>query len=130
MNQHPPGWWMLVLPALIQLALLASTGPALSMTAVIVKYRDFGYVTPFLLQFGLYVSPVGLSNVIPEKWRVFHSLNPIIHGFRWCILSGHSPIYLPVLAANLCVRVFSCGSVSTASARPKVALPTSSEFNR
>src|ERR1700746_2767454 len=108
--QYPPGWQMVVLPAFTLLALLASMGPALWMTALNVRYRDFRYVIPFIVQFGLYVSPVGFSsNVIPEEWRLLYSLNPmvgVIDGFRWCILSGQIPVYLPGLAASVCVAVF------------------------
>ena len=108
--RYPPGWRMLVLPAFTLLAFLASMGPALWITALNVKYRDFRYVIPFIVQFGLYVSPVGFSsNVIPEEWRLLYSLNPmvgVIDGFRWCILSGQSPVYLPGLAASVCVALF------------------------
>jgi lipopolysaccharide transport system permease protein len=108
--QFLPGWRMLVLPAFILLALLASLGPSLWITALNVKYRDFRYVIPFIVQFGLYVSPVGFSsNVVPEHWRLFYSLNPmvgVIDGFRWCILDGQSPLYLPGLASSVCVTGF------------------------
>ena len=74
------------------------------------KYRDFRYVIPFIVQFGLYVSPVGFSsNVIPEQWRLLYSLNPmvgVIDGFRWCILGGDSPIYWPGFALSLAVVAF------------------------
>ena len=89
---------MLVLPAFTVVAFLASMGPALWITALNVKYRDFRYLIPFIVQFGLYVSPVGFSSsVIPKEWRFLYSLNPIvgiIDGFRWCILGGQSPLYL------------------------------------
>jgi len=95
---YPPGWQMLVLPAFTVVAFLASMGPALWITALNVKYRDFRYLIPFIVQFGLYVSPVGFSSsVIPKEWRFLYSLNPtvgIIDGFRWCILGGQSPLYL------------------------------------
>jgi lipopolysaccharide transport system permease protein len=108
--QYPPGWRMLVLPAFTVLAFFASMGPALWITALNVKYRDFRYVIPFIVQFGLYVSPVGFSSsVIPEEWRLLYSLNPmvgVIDGFRWCILSGQSPVYLPGLAASVAVAAF------------------------
>ena len=62
---------------------------------------------PFIVQFGLYVSPVGFSsNVIPEQWRLLYSLNPmvgVIDGFRWCILGGQSPLYLPSLSLSIAV---------------------------
>jgi len=103
--QFAPGWQVLLLPLFVIMALLASLGPGLWITALNVKYRDFRYLIPFLVQFGLYVSPVGFSsNVIPEKWRLIYSLNPIvgvIDGFRWCILGGNSPIYLPGFLLSL-----------------------------
>jgi lipopolysaccharide transport system permease protein len=108
--QYPPGWRMLVLPIFTLLAFLTSMGPALWITALNVKYRDFRYVIPFIVQFGLYVSPVGFSSsVVPEKWRLLYSLNPIvgvIDGFRWCVLNGQSPLYLPGLAASVIVAAF------------------------
>jgi lipopolysaccharide transport system permease protein len=104
-----PDWRLLLLPAFILLAFMASMGPALWITALNVKYRDFRYIIPFIGQFGLYVSPVGFSSsVVPEEWRLFYSLNPmvgVIDGFRWCILNGQSPLYLPGLAAGFCVAV-------------------------
>jgi len=83
-----PGWRILTLPLFISIAFAASMGIGLWLTALNVKYRDFRYVVPFIVQFGLYVSPVGFSSsIIPEKWRLLYSLNPmvgVIDGFRWC----------------------------------------------
>jgi lipopolysaccharide transport system permease protein len=105
-----PGWNMLLLPGFMLLALLASFGPGLWITALNVKYRDFRYVIPFVVQFGLYVSPVGFSSsVVPERWRLLYHLNPmvgVIDGFRWCILGAGSPLYLPGLALSLIVVAF------------------------
>ena len=81
------------------LALLASLGPGLLMTALNVKYRDFRYIIPFIVQIGLYVSPVGFStSVVPAEWRLLYSINPmvgVIDGFRWCILGSDSMVYWP-----------------------------------
>jgi lipopolysaccharide transport system permease protein len=108
--QFRPGWHMLLLPFFILLALLASLGPGLWITALNVKYRDFRYIIPFVVQFGLYISPVGFSsNVVPEQWRMFYSLNPmvgVIDGFRWCILGGNSPIYWPGFLLSLAIITF------------------------
>jgi len=105
-----PGWQMLLTPLFIVLALLASLGPGLWITALNVKYRDFRYVIPFIVQFGLYISPVGFSSkVVPEQWRLFYSLNPmvgVIDGFRWCILGGESFIYLPGFLLSLAIIFF------------------------
>ena len=91
-----PGWQILLLPVFVMLALLCSIGPALWAAAVLVKYRDFRFIIPFVTQIGLYISPVGFSGkIVPEQWSLLYSLNPmvgIIDGFRWCILGGESPI--------------------------------------
>ena len=108
--QFLPDWRILVLPIFVLLAFFASVGPALWITALNVKYRDFRYVIPFIVQFGLYVSPVGFSsNVVPEQWRLLYSLNPmvgVIDGFRWCILGGQSELYVPGLAMSVGVTAF------------------------
>ena len=93
-----PSWQLLTLPIFVIMAFLASLGPGLWITALNVKYRDFRYIIPFIVQFGLYVSPVGFSSsVVPEEWRLLYSLNPmvgVIDGFRWAILGGESQIFL------------------------------------
>ena len=109
--QFTPGWGILALPAFLALAFLASIGPALWISAVNVKYRDLRYVIPFLVQFGLYVSPVGFSSsIVPAEWRLLYSLNPmvgIIDGFRWCLLNGQSELFLPsVVISCLVTAVF------------------------
>ena len=105
-----PSWHMIYLPLFIILAFLASIGPALWITALNVQYRDFRYVIPFVVQFGLYVSPVGFSSsVISEHWRLLYALNPmvgVIDGFRWCILGGQSQLYLPGLVLSTAVTIF------------------------
>ena len=93
------------------LLVLASLGPALCITALNVKYRDFRYVIPFIVQFGLYVSPVGFSSaVIPAEWRFFYSLNPmvgVIDGFRWCLLAGRAALLAGLLrSASVVVAAF------------------------
>lgn len=105
-----PGWHIGFLPAFVLFGFVASIGPALWITALNVKYRDFRYVVPFIVQLGLYVSPVGFSSqIIPEEWRLLYSLNPmvgVIDGFRWCILGGQSELYIPGLVAGLAVAAF------------------------
>jgi lipopolysaccharide transport system permease protein len=102
-----PSWQIFFLPLFIVLAFITSLGPSLWITALNVRYRDFRFIIPFILQFGLYVSPVGFSSsVVPEQWRLLYSLNPmvgVIDGFRWCILAGQSPLYLPGLAVGAVV---------------------------
>ena len=102
-----PTWYLFTLPFFTLIALVASTGAGLWLAALNVEYRDFRYVVPFLVQFGLYVSPVGFSSaLVPEKWRLLYSLNPmvgVIDGFRWAISGGASPIFFPGLIASLFV---------------------------
>lgn len=90
---YPPSVRLLALPALILLEFCAALGLGLWFAALNVKYRDFQFIVPFLLQFGLYVSPIGFSsNVIPEQWRLLYSLNPmvgVVEGFRWALLGGN-----------------------------------------
>ncbi len=94
-----PSWRILTLPLFILIAFAAAIGVGLWLAALNVEYRDFRYIVPFIVQFGLYISPVGFSSsVVPEKWRLLYSLNPmvgVIDGFRWAILGGESEIYLP-----------------------------------
>ena len=105
-----PDWQIVLLPFFVGIAFFTSLGPGLWITSLNVKYRDFRYVIPFLVQFGLYLSPVGFSsNVIPQNWRLLYSLNPmvgVIDGFRWCILGGESRLYLPGFALGLGVTAF------------------------
>jgi homopolymeric O-antigen transport system permease protein len=105
-----PSWQIVLLPAFVALAFFASLGPGLWLTALNVKYRDFRYIIPFLVQLGLYVSPVGYSSsIVPEQWRLLYSLNPVvgvIDGFRWCILGGQSQPYLPGFLLSIGVTAF------------------------
>jgi lipopolysaccharide transport system permease protein len=102
-----PDWRILLLPAFVLLAVLASIGPALWLSAVNVKYRDIQYVAGFALQFGVYLSPVGFSSAaIPQQWRLLYSLNPavgVIDGFRWCLFHGEAQLYLPGLFCSLVI---------------------------
>lgn len=100
-----PSWRVVTLPLFILIAFAASMGVGLWLAALTVKYRDFRYIVPFLVQFGLYISPVGFSStVVPTQWRLLYSLNPmvgVIDGFRWAILGGEAKIYWPGFAVSL-----------------------------
>ncbi len=101
---YAPPVQIVAIPLFCVLAFLASFGPGLYLTALNVKYRDFRYIIPFIVQFGLFISPVGYtSDQIPEKWQWLYSMNPmvgVIDGFRWCIVKGapnpmlHYPFYI------------------------------------
>ena len=94
-----PDWRLVTLPLFVVLAFGSAFGAGLWLSALNVKYRDFRYVIPFIVQFGLYLSPVGFSSdKIPENWRLLYSLNPmvgVIDGFRWALLRGETPFGSP-----------------------------------
>ena len=105
--QFVPDWRMIALPVLILMAFAASFGAGLWLASLNVKYRDFRYIVPFIVQFGLYISPVGFSStVVPEQWRLLYSLNPmvgVIDGFRWAILGDNAMIYWPGFVLSACL---------------------------
>jgi len=105
-----PQWTILLLPIFFGLTLIIVMGAGFYVAALNVKYRDFKIIVPFIVQFGLYISPVGFSsNVVPEKWRLLYSLNPmvsVIDGFRWSILGGTNQIYVPGFLISLLVTFF------------------------
>ena len=102
---HAPGSAILALPAFIALALCVALAAGVWASALQVRYRDVRFILPFVVQFGLYLSPVGFSSaIVPESYRLLYSLNPmvgVIDGFRWCLLG--QPPYWP--AAGLSVIV-------------------------
>jgi lipopolysaccharide transport system permease protein len=102
-----PGWQIVFLPVFVLLTLVSAAGMGAWISALNVKYRDFTFVVPFIMQMGLYLSPVGFSSsVIPEKWRALYALNPlvgIIDGFRWCILRGAVDIRWTSLALSVLI---------------------------
>jgi lipopolysaccharide transport system permease protein len=105
-----PTWNILLVPVFLLIAIFTAMGVGLFITSLNVKFRDFRYIIPFIIQFGLYVSPVGFSsNVIPEKYRLLYSLNPmvgVIDGFRWSILGGESNIYWPGFLSSVGIMLF------------------------
>jgi len=108
--QFLPTWRFVALPFLIVMAFVAALGPGLLLTALNVKYRDFRYIIPVIVQIGIYVSPVAFpSTIVPDKWKWLYSLNPmvgVIDGFRWALLGGRGGITLPSFALSLAVIVF------------------------
>jgi lipopolysaccharide transport system permease protein len=106
--QFVPDVKIFLLPIFILMSFLASLGVGLYITALNVKYRDFRYVIPFVVQIGLYITPVGFSSSrVPDQWRLLYSLNPmvgVIDGFRWCII-GEEQFYLPGLALSTVITL-------------------------
>jgi len=112
--QFVPDWRLLLLPAFVGLALGASFGLGLWLCALNVEYRDFRYVIPFIVQFGLYISPVGFSSsIVPEQWRLLYALNPmvgVIDGFRWSLLRGQSPFQPATFCFSVLVAMVLCAT--------------------
>ncbi len=100
-----PDTRIILLPLFILLAFAASMAGGLWIAALNVRYRDFRYIIPFIVQFGLYISPVGfISSIVPDKWRLLYSINPmvgVIDGFRWAILGGEYQLYWPGFLLSL-----------------------------
>jgi lipopolysaccharide transport system permease protein len=110
-----PSTRCLWLPLFVLLAFVFAFGSGLWISALMVKYRDFRFIVPFIVQFGLYISPVGfISGVVPEQWRLLYSLNPmvgVIDGFRWAILGEQHSLYWPGFGLSVAVVliVLICG---------------------
>ncbi|HEY5370735.1 MAG TPA: ABC transporter permease [Hanamia sp.] len=104
-----PSWAILGVPLFLFLAFIVSLSAGLYIAALNVKYRDFKYIVPFVVQFGLLVSPVGFSSsIVPPKWKLLYSLNPmvgIIDGFRWAILGGKNHIYWPGMFLSIGITI-------------------------
>ena len=109
-----PDWRVAFLPLFVAVAFASALGAGLWLCALTVKYRDFRYVIPFIVQFGLYVSPVGFSSdKIPETWRLLYSANPmvgVIDGFRWALLRGESALWWPGTVASLITTSLCCAA--------------------
>jgi lipopolysaccharide transport system permease protein len=100
-----PDWKLLLLPLFLLLGLALTLGAGISLAALNVRYRDVRFIIPFVVQFGLYLSPVGFSAVeVPQAWRWLYDFNPmvgVIEGFRWCLLGGETPLPVAALANSL-----------------------------
>ena len=107
-----PDWRLLTLPLFMALAFGSAFGAGLWLCALNVRYRDFRYIVPFIVQFGLYLSPVGFSsNIVPEGLRLIYACNPmvgVIDGFRWALLRGQSPLAGSALIASALVTSVLC----------------------
>jgi lipopolysaccharide transport system permease protein len=107
-----PDWHLLLSPLFILLAFGCAFGAGLWLCALNVEYRDFRYIVPFIVQFGLYISPVGFSSaIVPEKWKLLYALNPmvgVIDGFRWSLLRGQVPLSLSSLLSSISITLALC----------------------
>jgi len=107
--QFVPAWTIILTPLFLLLVIMSALGIGYFIAALNVKYRDFRYIVPFIVQFGLYISPVGFSsNIIPAHWRFVYSLNPmvgVIDGFRWAILGMDVSMYFPGLTLSIIITL-------------------------
>jgi lipopolysaccharide transport system permease protein len=107
-----PDWRLIFLPFFIVLASGTAIGTGLWLCALNVEYRDFRYIVPFIVQAGVYISPVGFSDsVVPKNWRLIYSLNPmvgVIDGFRWSLLRGQAPMYWAGMSISIGVTITLC----------------------
>jgi lipopolysaccharide transport system permease protein len=109
-----PDWHVLLLPFFVLLAFAVSFGVGLWFAALNVEFRDVRHVVPFIVQFGLYVSPVGFSSaIVPERWRVLYALNPmvgVIDGFRWSLLRGSVPLSWTTVGCSVALTAVLCAT--------------------
>ncbi|MFA5058042.1 MAG: ABC transporter permease [Opitutaceae bacterium] len=108
-----PTWRLLLLPVFILATLLIAFGAGLWITALTVKYRDFRFITPFLLQIGMFVTPVGFRTDYLPNWRDLLALNPLsgaVDGFRWCLLGGVTDFYAPGLVMSVAITLVLLGT--------------------
>ena len=98
---------IIYLPFFVLLIFAASLGAGIWVAALMVEYRDFRFIMPFVIQFGIFISSVlTMTSSVPARWRLLYSLNPvvgIIDGFRWCLLGGENTLYWPGLTASVLV---------------------------
>ncbi len=103
-----PSWHLLALPAFVLLALMIALGAGLWITALTVRFRDFRFITPFILQIGVFVPPVGCRTDFLPNWRDLLALNPlagVVDGMRWCLLAGKTQLYVQGLALSVLTAV-------------------------
>jgi lipopolysaccharide transport system permease protein len=108
-----PTWRLLLLPLFILGTMLVALGAGLWITALTVKYRDFRFIAPFILQIGVFVTPVGYRTDFLPNWRDILAFNPLtsmVEGFRWCMFGGHSEFYVRGLAISLAMTAALLGS--------------------
>jgi len=109
-----PAWTIIAIPFFLAIAFTTSLGAGFLISALNVRFRDFKFIVPFLLQLGLFISPVGYNSttgcqIVPDKWKVLYYLNPmagVIDGFRWSVIGSKAPLYLPGIYMSLAVSFF------------------------
>jgi lipopolysaccharide transport system permease protein len=110
--QYWPSWQMLLMPLFLIMGFFSAFGLGLFISALNVKFRDFRFLVPFIVQLGLYISPVGFSSsIVPEKFQLLYYLNPmaaVIDGFRWCISAGQTSLNIEHVMVSVSVIITMC----------------------
>ena len=111
--RYVPSWQIVFLPFFLLMGILLALGTTFFISSLNVKYRDFQYVVPFIVQLGLYISPIGFSSaVVPEKWRLLYACNPvvgIVDGIRWCLFNSPLMTESVIAAAMISILIFLFG---------------------
>lgn len=104
-----PGWKVLWLPIFMIIAVVLTSATTILFAALNVRYRDFRYIAGFIVQFGLYASPVGFSmSIVPERWQALYALNPmvgVIEGFRWCLTGTEAPLNVAFVGMSAAISI-------------------------
>ena len=104
-----PAWTIIMLPLFLAIAFTTALGAGFFIASLNVRFRDFKFIIPFLLQLGLFISPIGFSSsVVPERWKLVYYLNPmagVIDGFRWAVLGGDAKLYLPGIGMSVSISL-------------------------
>jgi lipopolysaccharide transport system permease protein len=110
-----PDWEIVFLPFFILLTMMTALSVSLWLSVINVRYRDIGQAVPFLLQIWMFISPVAYAvSVVPEKWRLIYSLNPmagVVEGFRWALTHSESPPILPIVISTIMVAALLYGGL-------------------
>jgi lipopolysaccharide transport system permease protein len=111
--QYMPPINIIFLPVFIILAIIASLAAGIWLCALTIRFRDFKYVVPFMVQFGLYATPIAYpTSLIQGNLKFFFYANPltgIIEGFRWCLLGGEPPHLYSFISVGVMLVLFVSG---------------------
>ncbi len=111
--QYVPSKNIILLPLIIVFNITAALAIGIWLSALTIRYRDFQHVVPFLVQIGLYATPIYYPiSLLPEKYQLLFFLNPmagIVQGYRWCLFGGESMNMYTMLSFVLIVFLFISG---------------------
>jgi lipopolysaccharide transport system permease protein len=98
------------LPVFIVFTVMAALGVGIWLSALTIRYRDFQHIIPFMVQFGLYATPVAYpSSLIPDQYQFIYHLNPmagVVEGFHWSLTGGDAPGQYAYISYALIIIIF------------------------